>query len=124
MQTQLQPLHLLQVNDANVISAKSVDRAFATVGDILTYTVILTNAGSVSADSPTFVDTNPDGTIFIPNTFLINGVFQNNADPNIGVPLPSIPANGSITVSYQVTVTSLPTQNPTIIHLVHSIALF
>ncbi|MGW6192349.1 DUF7507 domain-containing protein [Bacillus cereus] len=103
-----------QVNDANVISAKSVDREFATVGDILTYTVILTNAGSVSADSPTFVDTNPDGTTFIPNTFLINGVLQNNADPNIGVPLPSIPANGSLTVSYQVIVTSLPTQNPTI----------
>ncbi|PGS38816.1 cell surface protein [Bacillus cereus] len=103
-----------QVNDANVISAKTVDRAFATVGDILTYTVILTNAGSVSADSPTFVDTNPDGTTFIPNTFLINGVLQNNADPNIGVPLPSIPANGSLTVSYQVTVTSLPAQNPTI----------
>ncbi|PFI22784.1 DUF7507 domain-containing protein [Bacillus cereus] len=103
-----------QVNDANVISTKTVDRAFATVGDILTYTVILTNAGSVSADSPTFVDTNPDGTTFIQNTFLINGVLQNNADPNIGVPLPSIPANGSLTVSYQVTVTSLPAQNPTI----------
>ncbi|WP_395761401.1 DUF7507 domain-containing protein [Bacillus sp. 3G2] len=103
-----------QVNDANVISDKAVDRAFATVGDILTYTVTLTNAGSVSADSPTFVDTNPDGTTFIPNTFLINGVLQNNADPNVGVPLPSIPANGSLTVSYQVTVTSLPTQNPTI----------
>ncbi|HDR6266862.1 TPA: DUF11 domain-containing protein [Bacillus cereus] len=103
-----------QVNDANVISAKTVDRVFATVGDILTYTVTLTNAGSVSADSPTFVDTNPDGTTFIPNTFLINGVLQNNADPNIGVPLPSIAANGSLTVSYQVTVTSLPTQNPTL----------
>ncbi|MDM8363612.1 DUF7507 domain-containing protein [Bacillus thuringiensis] len=103
-----------QVNDANVISAKTVDREFATVGDILTYTVTLTNAGSVSADSPTFVDTNPDGTTFIPNTFLINGVLQNNADPNIGVPLPSIAANGSLTVSYQVTVNSLPTQNPTL----------
>ncbi|KIV76775.1 internalin, putative [Bacillus mycoides] len=102
-----------QVNEANVISAKTVDREFATVGDILTYTVILTNAGSVSADSPTFVDTNPDGTTFIPNTFLINGVLQNNADPNIGVPLPSIPASGLITVSYQVTVTALPAQNPT-----------
>ncbi|MCC2472161.1 DUF11 domain-containing protein [Bacillus pacificus] len=103
-----------QVNDANVISAKTVDKGFATVGDVLTYTVVLTNAGSVSADSPTFVDTNPNGTTFIQNTFLINGVLQNNADPNVGVPLPSIPANGSLTVSYQVTVTSLPTQNPTI----------
>ncbi|WP_433947898.1 DUF7507 domain-containing protein [Bacillus tropicus] len=103
-----------QVNDANVISTKTVDKRFATVGDVLTYTVVLTNAGSVSADSPTFVDTNPDGTTFIQNTFLINGVLQNNADPNVGVPLPSIPANGSLTVSYQVTVTSLPTQNPTI----------
>ncbi|PFY99319.1 DUF7507 domain-containing protein [Bacillus wiedmannii] len=102
-----------QVNDANVISAKTVDRAFATVGDVLTYTILLTNAGSVTADSPTFVDTNPDGTTFIPNTFLINSVLQNNADPNAGVPLPSIPANGEITVSYQVTVTALPTQNPT-----------
>lgn len=91
-----------------------MDKEFATVGDVLTYTVVLTNEGSVSADSPTFVDTNPDGTTFIPNTFLINGVLQNNADPNIGVPLPSIAANGSLTVSYQVTVTSLPTQNPTI----------
>ncbi|HDR7795235.1 TPA: DUF11 domain-containing protein [Bacillus luti] len=103
-----------QVNDANVISAKTVDKTFATVGNILTYTVTLTNSGSVSADSPTFIDTNPDGTIFIPNTFLINGALQNNADPNVGVPLPSIPAGGFITVSYQVTVTSLPTQNPTI----------
>ncbi|MGE1038750.1 DUF7507 domain-containing protein [Bacillus wiedmannii] len=103
----------IQVNDANVISAKTVDRAFATVGDVLTYTILLTNAGSVTADSPTFVDTNPDGTTFIPNTFLINSVLQNNADPNAGVPLPSIPANGEITVSYQVTVTALPTQNPT-----------
>jgi len=103
-----------QVNDANVISTKTVDRAFATVGDVLTYTILLMNAGSVTADNPTFVDTNPDGTTFIPNTFLINGVLQNNADPNVGVPLPSIPANGSLTVSYQVTVTSFPTQNPTI----------
>ncbi|PHD45525.1 cell surface protein [Bacillus toyonensis] len=102
-----------QVNDANVISAKTVDKVFATVGDVLTYTVVLTNAGSVSADNPTFVDTNPDGTTFIPNTFLINGVLQNNADPNIGVPLPAIPANSSLTVSYQVTVISLPAQNPT-----------
>ncbi|WP_212934571.1 DUF7507 domain-containing protein [Bacillus hominis] len=102
-----------QVNDANVISAKAVDRSFATIGNILTYTVILTNTGSVSADSPTFIDINPDGTTFIPNTFLINGVLQNNADPNIGVPLPSIPASGLITVSYQVTVTALPVQNPT-----------
>ena len=105
---------LTQVNDANVISAKTVDRTFATVGDVLTYSILLKNAGSVTADNPTFVDTNPDGTTFIPNTFLINGVLQNNADPNVGVPLPSIPANGSLTVSYQVTVTSLPTQNPTI----------
>ncbi|OTY29659.1 MULTISPECIES: DUF7507 domain-containing protein [Bacillus cereus group] len=103
----------IQVNDANVISAKTVDRAFATVGDILTYTVSLTNTGSVSADNPTFIDINPDGTTFIPNTFLINGVLQNNADPNIGVLLPSIPASGLITVSYQVTVTALPAQNPT-----------
>ncbi|EEK95584.1 Cell surface protein [Bacillus cereus BDRD-ST24] len=48
-----------------------MDRAFATVGDILTYTVTLTNAGSVSADSPTFVDTNPDGTTFIQTLFLL-----------------------------------------------------
>lgn len=103
-----------QVNDANVISAKTVDRAFATVGDILTYTVTLTNAGSVSADNPTFIDINPDGTTFIPNTFRINGTLQNNADPNVGVPLSSIPASDAITVSYQVTVASLPVQNPTI----------
>ncbi len=114
-----------QVNDANVISAKTVDKGFATVGDVLTYTVVLTNAGSVSADSPTFVDTNPDGTTFIQNTFLINGVLgagasfvQNSVtinniprpglDPSLGIHLADIPPGDTVFITFQAQILAIP----------------
>ncbi|TKJ07660.1 DUF11 domain-containing protein, partial [Bacillus cereus] len=100
------------INTANILSLKQVDKSFSRIGDTLTYTIALTNNGNSSAQNVIFTDTVPSGTTFIANTFSINGVPQSGADPSNGVNIGTITAGTTVTVSFQVTVTSLPTENP------------
>ncbi|MCC2496832.1 DUF11 domain-containing protein, partial [Bacillus cereus] len=100
------------INTANILSLKQVDKSFSRIGDTLTYTVVLTNNGNSSAQNVIFTDTVPSVTTFIANTFSINGVPQSGADPSNGVNIGTITAGTTVTVSFQVTVTSLPTANP------------
>ncbi len=54
----------------------------------------------------------PSGTAFIADTFSINGILQSGANPVNGVNIGTITAGTTVTISFQVTVTSLPTENP------------
>ena len=78
------------INTANILSLKQVDKSFSRIGDILTYTVVLTNNGNSSAQNVIFTDTVPSVTTFIANTFSINGVPQSGADPSNGVNIGTI----------------------------------
>ncbi|MGH0726149.1 cell surface protein, partial [Bacillus cereus] len=100
------------INTATILSSKQVDKSFSHIGDTLTYTVTLTNNGNSSAQNVIFTDTVPSGTAFIANTFSINGVPQSGADPTNGVNIGPITAGSTVNVSFQVNVTSLPTENP------------
>jgi len=93
---------------------KSVDQAFATVGDTLTYTTVITNQGNVEASNIFFLDAPPVGTAFIPGTVTINGVPQAGLNPTLGFSIPANPPNdvlapgGVVTVTFQATISSLP----------------
>lgn len=100
------------INTATILSLKQVDKSFSRIGDTLTYTVTLTNNGNSSAQNVIFSDTMPSGTTFIANSFSINGVSQSGADPSNGVNIGPITAGSTVTVSFQVNVASLPTENP------------
>ncbi|MCZ2969545.1 DUF11 domain-containing protein, partial [Acinetobacter baumannii] len=100
------------INTATILSLKQVDKSFSRIGDTLTYTVALTNNGNSSAQNVIFTDTVPSGTAFIADTFSINGILQSGANPVNGVNIGTITAGTTVTISFQVTVTSLPTQNP------------
>lgn len=100
------------INTATILSSKQVDKSFSRIGDTLTYTVTLTNNGNSSAQNVIFTDTVPSGTTFIANTFSINGIPQSDANPVNGVNIGPIMAGTTVTVSFQVTVTSLPIENP------------
>lgn len=97
-----------QVEIADITVVKSADKEFVEVGDTLTYTVVVTNTGTVTVDNVIFTDTPPVGTTFIPNSFRINGAVQPGANPSVGVNIGSIPPGGSKTVSFGVTVDVLP----------------
>lgn len=102
----------ITVNGAVVTSVKSVDKAFAQLGDTLTYTIVLTNSGNVAAETVFFSDPIPGATGFVPNSVTINAVNQPGLNPVPGFNLPDIAPGGSVTVTFQVTVNSLPVVNP------------
>ncbi|PDY01206.1 hypothetical protein COM66_28030, partial [Bacillus cereus] len=84
------------------------------MGDVLTYTVTLTNTGNVPADNTLFTDPIPNGTPFVPNSVTRDGAPLPGADPTVGFTVGSIAPGASVTVSFQVTVTSIPVPNPAV----------
>ncbi|MGB8337607.1 MAG: hypothetical protein WCD07_05635 [Burkholderiales bacterium] len=88
---------------------KTVDKAIAKVGDILNYSVVLTNAtGTANADNVIFTDVVPPGTSFVAGSFKIDGVVQAAANPAAGVNLGTIASGALKTVTFQVLVNSIP----------------
>ncbi|WP_274649655.1 DUF7507 domain-containing protein [Paenibacillus humicola] len=86
---------------------KSSSTSNASVGDTITYTVTASNAGNLEANVTLF-DTIPDGTTFSPNTVNVGGVPQPGVSPVTGIALGTLAAGASITTTFEVVVTSLP----------------
>lgn len=122
-QGQGQDSYTVNIQTPDISVDKAVDKANAAVGDILTYTVEITNTGTVNLESITFTDLIPIGTSYVANSL--------NATTNI-VPAPSIskqyvalpnpkvevivtgtikPLTDKVTITFQVKVESI-TQNP------------
>lgn len=96
-----------RVNYAEVNPIKSVNRAYAQPGDILTYTLTLHNAGNVTANNAVLTDAVPAGTTLIPGS--VTGAI--GTPPTLTIINP-IPAGGSVTVTFQVKVVGIPAVNP------------
>lgn len=90
---------------------KSVNKTYATIGDILTYTVVLTNTGNLLLSDIVFKDIIPSGGTFMTGSVTVNGTSQPTYNPNTGFNLGSLLILGSITVTFQAEVTSLPNPN-------------
>ncbi|MGL5152176.1 MAG: DUF11 domain-containing protein [Clostridium sp.] len=90
---------------------KQVDKNRTFQGNILNYTVILSNTSPNKATSVIWNDTLPNGTSFIANSVLINGVSSSETLPNINIG--TIPENSVTTLTFQVLVnTSIPKTTP------------
>lgn len=72
---------ILEVRDVGIIVtlAKSVDRATATIGDILTYTIRFEGSGAGSATDFEIIDTVPAATSYLSNTLRLNGAALTDA---------------------------------------------
>ncbi|HDX9666905.1 TPA: DUF11 domain-containing protein, partial [Bacillus cereus] len=100
------------IHSAILSAVKTASTAFANIGDTITYTVLIQNSGSTNATNVNFSDLIPAGTTFIENSFAVNGSTIPGANPNNGVNIGTVSTNSSLTVTFQVIVTSTPPSNP------------
>src|SRR5262249_32156454 len=91
-----------------VPTAKSVDKTTTFLGDTLTYTVAIQNNGQVAGTNVVFTDVPPPGTTFVPGSFTRNGTVVPGANPANGVSIGDVPVGTTVTVRFQVQVTSVP----------------
>lgn len=96
------------------IPVKTVSTSTAGIGEVIDYTVTLTNSCSNPLTSVFFRDVVPAGLAFVPGSVLVNGSQVQTANPNTGFTLPDIPGGGTATVTFSVLAESIPAQNPTV----------
>ncbi|MDE6677086.1 MAG: DUF11 domain-containing protein, partial [Clostridia bacterium] len=94
---------------ANIEITKSANKAYADVGEEITYTLVLENTGTVDALNVTLNDLLPPETTLVGGSVTVDGVPYAGALP---VVIASIPAGQSVTVAFRITVNSLPAVNP------------
>ncbi|MGE6575092.1 hypothetical protein [Paenibacillus xylanexedens] len=99
----------IDINSPTLTAVKSANVSDAIVGDTITYSVVISNTSDVDASNVTFFDNIPAGSTFVSNSITINGIPQPGVDPVTGAPVGTLVSGASVTVSFQVIVTSLPT---------------
>lgn len=65
-----------QINNANVTLTKSTNKQFATIGETISYTILITNSGNTAANNVQLTDPLPNGTILTPGTVTLNGFYK------------------------------------------------
>ncbi len=102
------------INYAVLNSSKIVNKVFANVGDILTYTIAYTNLGNTTAINLVLIDTIPIGTTFVSGSLKQDGGSISGSPTPPGITLPTgILAGKTSTVTFNVKVAStIPSPNP------------
>lgn len=94
----------VQIISNRITNVKSVDKAYAVKGDVLHYTSVITNTGSLLKSDLVFTDPIPAGTTFVAGSVTVNGAAQPTFDPQAGFALPDLAVGNSVTVEFDVTV--------------------
>ncbi|PNQ84997.1 DUF7507 domain-containing protein [Paenibacillus polymyxa] len=98
----------IPVSSPNVQVSKSTSATDAVPGDTITYTITATNSGIAIVTDVRVTDTIPTGSSFVPGSVIVNGTTLPSASPVTGIPIGSIAAGASATVTFSVSVNSLP----------------
>lgn len=98
----------IPVSAPNVSVLKSTPSTALTVGDTITYTSVVTNNGIAAVSNVLFTDAIPTGSSFVPGSVIIDGTARPGANPATGTIIGTIAPGASITITFSVSVTSLP----------------
>lgn len=95
------------------VSKSTPDTLITGAGQVLTYIIKISNGGSVTANNLTFIDTVPVGTSFVGGSVNILGTPYPalTVEPPTGLSIGDLPAGYYLTLSFEVTVTSVPANN-------------
>lgn len=94
------------LNAAPESFSKTVDKAHADIGDVLTYTVTVNNPNNFTINNVFVTDATPVGTTYLGN-LIVSAPFTGMA-PASGITITSIGPDDAVTISWQVQVNSTP----------------
>ncbi len=82
---------------------KSVDKSTASIDDVLTYTVVISNVSELEISNVTFSDTVPAGASYVTGSFQVDGatVTPTISGSTITYSIPSIASSGSSNITFQ-----------------------
>ncbi|MEG0035708.1 MAG: hypothetical protein RR743_03520, partial [Oscillospiraceae bacterium] len=110
------------VSTAHLNIVKATDKTIAYIGDTITYNLSITNTGNVPADNVVITDPIPSGTVLVPGSLAVSAPYSGS--PTTAITLTnSIPAGGTVTITFQVKVTAIPNPNP-IVNVAHAAYAF
>lgn len=92
----------------------TANRISLNVGEIVTYTVAISNTCSNPLTNVSLTDIIPRGLSFIPGSVTINTSPYVDVNPNNGFYLPNIQGDTTVTVTFDVRAEFVPNTNPTI----------
>ncbi|MEK3866791.1 DUF11 domain-containing protein [Paenibacillus sp. FSL H7-0716] len=78
------------------------------IGDVVTYTLRLTNEGNSLLTQINAIISIPDGAVFIPGSVIAGGIYNPDSDPLQGILLGSLETNLSVDITFRVRVTEIP----------------
>lgn len=78
------------------------------LGDTLTYSVQVTNTGTVTATNVQFIDVPSPSLEFVAGSVQINGIPQVGLDPFVGFSLPDLAVGDSLLITFEVNVIAIP----------------
>ena len=89
------------INYVTISSSKTSTPIYVDCGTTITYTVLLKNLGSTTANNVIFQDTIPIQSQFVANSFTVNGITLLGQNPSVGVNIGNIPAYSTTTITFQ-----------------------
>lgn len=103
----------VDVNAANLSPViKTVDNSFTDIGETLTYTISFGNSGLIESFNTIVTDTIPSGVSFVPGSVIVNSVQSPSFNPQTGIMVGTVDAGTRVTITFNVTVTTIPSPNP------------
>ncbi|MEG1716815.1 MAG: hypothetical protein RR275_08390 [Lachnospiraceae bacterium] len=107
-----------QVSKAVLQVTKSTDKTIAYIGDVITYNLAIKNTGNVSADNVVITDVIPNGTVLVSGSLIVSEPYTGGPASSITL-TNAVAAGQTVTISFQVKVTTIPLPNP-IVNVAHA----
>lgn len=82
------------------------------IGDVVTYTLRLTNEGNSLLTQINAIISIPDGAVFIPGSVIAGGIYYPESDPAQGILLGSLDTDLSVDITFRVRVTEFSPRWP------------
>ncbi|QHW31828.1 DUF11 domain-containing protein [Paenibacillus rhizovicinus] len=98
----------IPVSSPMLTPVKSANLPSAVVGDVVTYSINVTNNNAAALTAVSLTDNVPAGSSFVPDSATVGGVPVPGASPITGIPIGTLPAGATVIVTFQIVVNALP----------------